>query len=241
MNNKVLTIIGVIVILLLGFFIFRGGDTPEETMNEDTQPENEQTQEVLSGSGEYEVAVGESQFLWEGDRPLIPNYTDSGIVLIQEGSITVEEGAITSAEVVFDMTTIEAVDTSAEEASPSRLTTHLRSEDWFEVEVYPEARVEVTNVEQVSGTSYDVTADLTLRNTTESITFPAEIYMNTAGNLVVEADVEVDRTRFGINYGSGSFFDDLGERVIDNTFRTSIMLIAEPVEASEENTEESEE
>jgi len=47
--------------------------------------------------------------------------------------------------------------------------------------------------------------------------------MTTAKNTAKTA-FKVDRTKFGIKYGSGSFFDSLGDKAINDEFELNITL-----------------
>ena len=62
-------------------------------------------------------------------------------------------------------------------------------------------------------------ADLTIKNITESIEFEAEL-----SNNVATAVLDIDRTKFDIKYGSGSFFENLGDKMIDDNFNLRVNI-----------------
>jgi len=76
---------------------------------------------------------------------------------------------------------------------------------------------------QHSGTiakgKYKVQADLTIKGKTESISFDANVEKNMA-----TAEITIDRTKFDVKYGSGSFFDDLGDNMIYDDFVLNVNL-----------------
>lgn len=221
MNKTVITILGIIIVIILAFVIFWGrAEAPEENLTE-----VEAQGEVLSGSGEYEVLSEESDIEWEAGKTLIVNYKDNGTIDLKEGNIVVDNGEIVSGRLVFDMNTINATDTSNTENTPDRLTGHLKSDDFFGVDEFPEAVFELTNVQVQEGTNYDVTGDLTIRDVTESISFPVEIYMD-GNEMVIDATVTVDRSLFNVRFGSGKFFENLGDNVIDDEFILDARIVA---------------
>ena len=62
------------------------------------------------------------------------------------------------------------------------------------------------------------------------VTFPAEVFKQADGALVVTATTEIDRTKWGITFGSRSFFENLGENMVDDMVALDIALIANPTQ-----------
>jgi len=67
---------------------------------------------------------------------------------------------------------------------------------------------------------YDITADLTIKGITKPINFTATMNENTA-----TADITVDRAKYNVRYGSGSFFEGLGDKMIYDNFDLSVKLV----------------
>ena len=84
---------------------------------------------------------------------------------------------------------------------------HLRSNDFFDMENYPEIRFVSTSVEPVDATTYRVTGDLTMKGMTRPVTLDVE-YTGSAvdpfGNTRVgfEGSVTVDRKDWGVNWNA---------------------------------------
>jgi len=57
------------------------------------------------------------------------------------------------------------------------------------------------------------------------LTFIADVTMDDS-MLTATADIEFDRTQWGVIYGSGSFFDGLGDRVINDEVTMQVTLVA---------------
>lgn len=90
-----------------------------------------------------------------------------------------------SVEVTIDIASIET--------DAPGLTTHLKSADFFSVDQYPEARFTSVAIRRESGENYIVEGDLTIRDVTERISFPAVIL-----SQYMTMSYDLDRTMFGV-------------------------------------------
>lgn len=172
--------------------------------------------------GTYALSVEESLISWEGTKPLISNYVDTGTLELKSGSsVSVYGGNITSGQFVIDMDSLAVTSTSNTRVAAEKLEEHLRSDDFFSIETYPEARFVIKNV-----TNGTVTGDLTIKNITKTITFPARITSETDSRIVADASVVLNRASWDIRYGSGSFFEDLGDSLIDDKVGLTLHLVA---------------
>ncbi len=212
-------IIVVIIVIILGAVIFLGKGRSK-------MPEAHNVPETAGAleDGVYQVSAEESEVLWEGKRPLMAGYVDSGTIGISSGSLTVADGAATAGAVVFDTTTIAASRTGRGDGE-GMLTNHLKSADFFDVAVHPTARFEIVSTSNTGEYAYAVRGNLTIKGETATVEFPATAYMS-EGKLHIKGTVSVDRTQFGIRYGSGKFFEDLADKVIDDFFVVDLHLIA---------------
>jgi polyisoprenoid-binding protein YceI len=111
--------------------------------------------------------------------------------------------------------TVDLVNAKAEESSVSvdidmnsvfadqeKLTEHLKSADFFDVEKFPKAIFASTKIvlDAAKGSgNYTVTGDFTLHGQTKSITFPAKITVNDS-EVSVAAEFSINRKDFGIVY-----------------------------------------
>jgi polyisoprenoid-binding protein YceI len=101
--------------------------------------------------------------------------------------------------------TLQAITVEIETASLTtdiqKLTDHLKSGDFFEVNEFPTAKFESTKVEQ-TGDKAAITGNLTLHGVTKEISFPATVSFTDAG-FSLKSDFEIDRTQFGMTFGEG--------------------------------------
>lgn len=214
------TFIAIIVIALVGvgaWFMMKNPNAVEMA-----NTENETAAPVALADGSYTVSTTSSSLIWEGSKPLIPTgYFDRGTIDLRSGILEVEGGNVASGTFTIDMATIAAAETSGQ-GEVSRLTDHLQSADFFDVETYPTATFTVTDVSETG----EVTGNLTIKGTTREVTFPAE-FSQSGDTVTATAEIEIDRTLWDIRYGSGKFFQDLGDNLIADTFTVTLNLVAE--------------
>ncbi len=143
----------------------------------------------------------------------------NGIVKIKSGSLEMEDGALTGGSFDIDMTTITVQD--LEGGSKAKLEGHLKSGDFFNVEEFNTANFEITRViSRGKPGDYKIEGNLSIKGITKPIKFNALVEGNTA-----EATVTIDRSEYDVRYGSGSFFEDLGDKTIYDDFDLTIKLV----------------
>lgn len=162
------------------------------------------------------VDVEASTIEWTGKK--ITGSSHHGTIQLKDGFLKLtEEGQLTGGEFIMDMNTITVTDLSGE--NKEKLEGHLNNDDFFGVNNHPTAKLVITEATKKSGNIYSVTGDLTIKGKTEPVTFDMNVNNDTA-----TAQVAIDRTKFGIRYGSGSFFDNLGDNTINNNFTLDVKL-----------------
>ena len=76
---------------------------------------------------------------------------------------------------------------------------------------------------ELSGT-YTVIGDLTVKEISNEITLI--VYVGEKNDKVeIEGEIEIDRTKWGITYGSGSFIKDLGDKAIKDEVKIAFDLM----------------
>lgn len=102
--------------------------------------------------------------------------------------------------------TIE-IDMNSVWSDAEKLTGHLKSPDFFDVEKFPTATFNLTSAEPAEGAdTFTITGEFTLHGVTKTITFPAKI-TNEAGTAHLNAEFSINRKDFGIVYAGKA--DDL--------------------------------
>ena len=155
-----------------------------------------------------EVKTAESTVTWKGYKVTGSHY---GTINLKEGALMFDGDKLTGGEFVVDMTTLISTDLAGE--SKGKLEGHLKSDDFFGVESNPTSKLVFTDVKATGKNSYQVTGDLTIKGKTNPVTFDVSVYGNKA-----TATMKVDRSKYDVKYGSGSFFDNLGDKTIYDEF-----------------------
>jgi polyisoprenoid-binding protein YceI len=149
-----------------------------------------------------------SKVVWKGYKV---TGSHEGRIVLKSGSLDFTDGVLTGGEFVMDMTSI--VNTDLEGEYKGKLEGHLKSDDFFGIASYPTAKLVFNEVKSTGKNSYEVTGDLTIKDKTNPVTFEISIYGNKA-----TANLKIDRTAYGVKYGSASFFDGLKDKAIYDEF-----------------------
>jgi polyisoprenoid-binding protein YceI len=107
--------------------------------------------------------------------------------------------------------------------SSERLEGHLKSDDFFGVEKHPLSRLVITESEAFDKGSALVKGNLTIKGITNPVEFRATMQETNEG-ISFFALITVDRSKYNVRYGSGSFFDNLGDKAIYDEFRVKVNL-----------------
>ena len=146
-----------------------------------------------------------------------------GTINIQKGVLMIEHGTLIGGQISIDMTSIE--NTDQEGKWKENLEGHLKSDDFFDVEKFPLATITITKAIKTTEYNYKISADLTIKGISHSITFDAEVNINKV-EFVVAANIKIDRTKWDIVYNSGNFFKDLGDKLILDEIEFDILLLS---------------
>ncbi|MBL7815009.1 MAG: YceI family protein [Saprospiraceae bacterium] len=169
----------------------------------------------------YKINTADSIIVWTGEK-VTGKHT--GTLKIKEGSITMDNGKFTSGTFTIDMKSIACTD--LDEAMGGKLVGHLKSHDFFGVDDYPTSKFVVTRaVPQDSRGNYKVVGDLTIKGKTNAVVFKAYI-SESDGKINGAGDITVDRSLYDIRFGSGSFFDSLGDKTIYDEFFLKVSFVA---------------
>ncbi|MBB4118980.1 polyisoprenoid-binding protein YceI [Mesonia hippocampi] len=155
-----------------------------------------------------------SKIEWKGEKL---TGSHEGTLHFKSGHLKLENNKLVGGEFIVDMKSLNVTDISGE--GKQKLEGHLSSDDFFGVKNHPTAKLVITNVAEKGHNDYGVIAKLTIKGTTKTINFDIEVKANEA-----EAELVIDRTNYGIKYGSGSFFDNLGDKTIYDDFEIDVEL-----------------
>ena len=164
---------------------------------------------------EKAIDVAASNIHWKGEK-LTGKYHEGNISL-KSGSFTLYNGIVTGGNFIVDMASMTCTDLDGESAK--KLIAHLSSDEFFGVDSHPEAKLVFTQVTEKGNGVYAVTGDFTIKGITKEASFDLTVTGNQA-----TAKVIIDRSKHNVRYGSDSFFDNLGNKAIDNNFELDVTL-----------------
>lgn len=194
----------------------------------------------VEASEYFKIDTTESEVTWIGAKM---TGRHSGVLVIQEGQLELHDSKLVGGRILFDMRSTTSTDKALDAQSNEKLTKHLLSEDFFDVERYPTAEFEITSVEPYDSTSqtpdntrryselrvknptHRLTGNLTIKAEKKSVSFPARINMS-SGELKAKANFNIDRTHWGLIYRAD---ESLGNKTIRPEVNIGFEIIAKPI------------
>lgn len=201
-----------------GLAAWRGADAPLES----GQP---RPAAPPAPNGSLEIDLGESRVGWTGRNLLNKHY---GTVPIQRGVLSFENGQLIGGEVVLDLEGIVCDDLEGE--MHDVLIAHLHNDDFFDASRHPTARIVITASTPVAGAApgapnLEVDAQLTLRGVTHPIHFAIASGLTPEGKPAAQATLSIDRTRWGVLYGSGKLFTRLAGHLVNDLIDFDLRIL----------------
>jgi polyisoprenoid-binding protein YceI len=141
----------------------------------------------------------------------------SGTIKLQSGWLNWQDNKIVSGEFEINMASIK------DSENNTRLEGHIKSDDFFGVQKFPVAKLVITGSTPFDKGSGVVSGNLTIKDISNPIEFKAAMQKKDDGTWFF-ANITVDRTKYNIRYGSGSFFDNLGDKTIYDDFKLKVNL-----------------
>ena len=164
----------------------------------------------------FEISVEQSNIDWKGRKMSGEHF---GTIGLKKGSLLVIDGKLVAGKFVVDTTSIKVTDVK-DPATNAQFVGHLASNDFFATEQFPEAVFEITSVNK-----NHVVGDLTIKGITHPAAFDTKVFIK-GNTLRASGKIVIDRTRFGMKFKSGNFFNDLGQTLIHNDFDLDFNITA---------------
>ncbi|HEY0046477.1 MAG TPA: YceI family protein [Flavobacterium sp.] len=164
---------------------------------------------TVSAQTKKTIDASKSNITWVGKK-LTGQH--EGTVKIKDGALVFKGKKLSGGTVTVDMTSIAVTDLQAGKGK-EKLEGHLKNDDFFATDKHQSAKIDFKTITAKSASVYTVTADLTIKGITKPVTFDLSVAGNTATTRF-----KIDRTKYDIKYGSGSFFDNLGDNAISDEF-----------------------
>jgi polyisoprenoid-binding protein YceI len=163
---------------------------------EGKKAETTEATEVAEKTGtELNVNTSTSKIVWTGKKV---SGTHHGEIQIKSGSVNIEGDKIAGGQFIIDMNTLLNKDLEGE--WKGKLEGHLKSEEFFNVTKFPEAKLEITQVEGNGLGMHKASANLTIKDITKNVTFDVNVIEISQDSFKGNADFNIKRADWGITY-----------------------------------------
>ncbi|PWV53494.1 polyisoprenoid-binding protein YceI [Chitinophaga sp. S165] len=168
-----------------------------------------------SEGNSYQVDTTNSTIQWIGTKPTGKHI---GYFKVQEGKLFVKDTMITGGNIVIKMSSLGNVDLSKTDTVLQRkLENELKGPLFFDVANFPVATFEITSISDftpsvgnevlMKNANYTVQGNLTIKDITKNISFPAIIKFE-KGEITALANFNIDRTLWGMTYRADKSMQD---------------------------------
>jgi len=197
-----------------------------EKKNETEATDAEKVKEAPVAAITYVVDAASSSIEWTGKKPAGAH---TGTLNISKGKVKTQDGKIQSGSFVIDMTSIKVTDLEGDQKAG--LEGHLKGEGegkedhFFNVAKFPDASFEVTGISEKEGKAI-IEGNLTIKGIKKNISFPASTSLEGEAMTLTSEIFTINRTDWGVNYGSKSVFENLGDKFINDDIELKVSLKA---------------
>ena len=178
-----------------------------------TEDTNDAT--ITATDATYNIKLEESSLVWTGRE--VSTSSHYGSINFTSGQFEIADGLISQGEFLVDMTSINVQDLTG--GSKERLEGHLRSDDFFSVESFPTAHLYISSSEVISNGKWMVNGFLTIKDISHPVLFEMA---NTEDGW--NANLVFDRSKYNVKFRSGTFFENLGDKLIYDDIELKINL-----------------
>jgi len=173
----------------------------------------------------YKLQPQLSTLGWEGKAV---THGHNGTMQFSSGELQVNGNQIVGGMAVVDMKSMKATDITDAD-NHAKFVGHMSSDDFFGVATNPTSTFKITSIKPLAGAkdgdNVTITGVMTIKGVAQTISFPAKAGVKN-GVAAVSGKATIDRTKFGLKYGSKSFFDSIGDKAINDTFDLTFNVIA---------------
>ena len=180
----------------------------------------EKTESVILPKGEYQIDKTKSVVRWIGRTPV--KFHD-GTIDIQEGNFSVDDNGILNGNIIIDMESINCTDLSG--GGKKSLEEHLMNDDFFSVNKFKTSKINISSEMKPNNGLIDFKGNLEIKNISNPISFKSSINKTPEGKYTASSKLTFDRSMYNVKYKSKSFFDDLGDKFINDDIEIELEII----------------
>ena len=171
-----------------------------------TTKKDEKKNDVAVQDTSLSFNLENSNIKWTGKE--LTSKTHYGSLKLTQANLVIVDSKITSGEFTVDMTSLNVEDLEGE--WKERLEGHLSSDDFFSIEKFQTASLKVLNSNSLENGSFNVNGELTIKD----ITHPIEFTITKNDDNNYNANLTFDRSKYDVKFRSGTFFENLGDKLI---------------------------
>jgi len=153
-----------------------------------------------------------------------------GIFRLSSGTVAIADNKVTGGQFTINVASMEMEEKG--DMITGKLRPHLLSGDFFDAQKFGTAKFEITKVEPyaasgsdtsiVDGANFSVSGNLTIKDVTKNLTFPAKIDLD-GNTLKAKGNFNIDRRQWNMAYGNDK---TLGDKFISETVNIELDLEA---------------
>lgn len=178
----------------------------------------------LNLSSQVQMDLSKSSIKWIGKE--ITTKEHFGALKFSKAQLEFNGDVLTGGEFTVDMTTLDVQDLSG--GGKQRLEGHLRSDDFFSVDKHQTSYLKINEVLppelsriEADNNSFEVSGELTIKGITQPIVFT----LKPVSDQSYVADLTFDRSDYNVRFRSGSFFENLGDKLILDDIKLEVTLV----------------
>ncbi|PXY46411.1 YceI family protein [Flavobacterium hydrophilum] len=178
----------------------------------------------------FKIVSSDSSVDWTGRKV---TGAHNGTISIKEGNFILDNGNVKEGNVTINTSSIKILDIT-DPAANAQFAVHLASDDFFSIEKFPTASFDISSVKEISGNTFYLEGNLTIKDITHVAGFEA-VVENNRNAITLSGKLVIDRTKYDIRFRSGNFFKDLGDTLIYNDFELDFNITAEAISEQSKN------
>ena len=170
----------------------------------------------------YMADTKKSSVKWTGSK--IVGDTHYGNIFISKGAVMMDHGKLVGANFVIDMNSMTCTDIESKKYN-AKLISHLKNDDFFDVEKFPNASFKLITAKKIAEGKFMVNGEIMIKEFKDVVSFEMDATERN-GTISTSGKFTFDRTKFDVIYGSGTFFDNLGDKAINNDVTIQFNIVA---------------
>ena len=170
--------------------------------------------------GDYNILLEESELIWIGKKITLKEHT--GTLQFKEGIISINDDGAIYCNITIDMTSINNTDMKGK--MKRKLEEHLKSDDFFNVDQFSTSKIEFQSTSRENN-KMQFDGNLTIKGISHPISFIVDI-IESGMQLKAETRLVFDRSIYDVRYSSGTFYENLKNKLILDNINLDILIVA---------------